>query len=297
MKQNKKEGIILTIGIIALVIGIFTIITNFKDIFSGKPKNLNTMIVNDYNISDSSLDDKKVSVKFNSSLGQFSKDKFKYFGFFPLGNMYYYTIQLEDNSVMGIAVKKKDISTLKSISNPNLNPVIENNSNMIKFTGRIVNITNKDLKDKYEKFLTDRRIKDNPASTTKIRYIYLDTTVNNTWVRWLAFISTLVGVLILFGNSIISSVNDKSVKKRMEASGRALNIGNSTIDNINDVNPNNKVKESKTPAAPPKLYSAGENYKMMHNNDDDDLSTDKKKSEPEMTIDGKMKTSGYKLIK
>ena len=284
MKQNKKEGIILTIGIIALVIGIFTIITNFKDIFSGKPKNLNTMIENDYNISDSSLDDKKVAVKFNSSLGEFSKDKFKYFGFFPLGNMYYYTIQLEDNSVMGIAVKKKDISTLKSISNPNLNPVIENNSNMIKFTGRIVNITNKDLKD-------------NPASTTKIRYIYLDTTVNNTWVRWLAFISTLVGVLILFGNSIISSVNDKSVKKRMEASGRALNIGNSTIDNINDVNPNNKVKESKTPAAPPKLYSAGENYKMMHNNDDDDLSTDKKKSEPEMTIDGKMKTSGYKLIK
>ena len=55
MKQNKKEGIILTIGIIALVIGIFTIITNFKDIFSGKPKNLNTMIENDYNISDSSL--------------------------------------------------------------------------------------------------------------------------------------------------------------------------------------------------------------------------------------------------
>ena len=83
----------------------------------------------------------------------------------------------------------------------------------------------------------------------------------------------------------------------MEASGRALNIGNSTIDNINDVNPNNKVKESKTPAAPPKLYSAGENYKMMHNKDYDDLSTDKKKSEPEMTIDGKMKTSGYKLIK
>ena len=210
--EFKRQGWILFSGIALIIISICTFIGNRDYMLHGKPDSINKMLYdNNYELSSDEIrkQTRYATLTVNSSLGSFAVEKHRVNGI-PMGEDTFYIAFLEDNTVMGVRVgKQNEVDMLEKITSETYASKDYYSDNTITLEGKIVQLTNTELKKYYDDALISLGIKDNDKSQVKIRYIYIDASQNkgNLWFMTIAFF--VIGVIALSGDTIFYVIRNR----------------------------------------------------------------------------------------
>ncbi len=290
----KKALWTLVVGFVCIIYGIYIIISNHRYMFGGKPADLNQMIKDNPDISSSEIENKDVvSLRVDLSFGCFAIEKSRSYGI-PIGDKKFYLVYLEDNSVMAVAVKGSDIKKMDAVTTRSLNLSGYGASSMIRLEGAVYRISSGDLKKYYDNALTNLGIKGVEGNQIKMRYIYIDASDNKKSMWLVSILFIVVGVIMLFGETIIFAIKERGKKK---AAG-TVDVRTRENPVQRNISTNNNIPEQNKP------FSVGEHYKKLHETEEDaGLKTEEedvpfnRTDTSDRTKDGKLSTDGWNLLK
>lgn len=295
--EFKRQGWILFSGIALIIISICTFIGNRDYMLHGKPDSINKMLYdNNYELSSDEIrkQTRYATLTVNSSLGSFAVEKHRVNGI-PMGEDTFYIAFLEDNTVMGVRVgKQNEVDMLEKITSETYASKDYYSDNTITLEGKIVQLTNTELKKYYDDALISLGIKDNDKSQVKIRYIYIDASQNkgNLWFMTIAFF--VIGVIALSGDTIFYVI-----RNRFKTKEQGVDIPDNSSSSIY-MDTTSYAIPTPVPDVPDEYTSNNEYYganTAMDSSDDDKEPRFGTPNRYERTEDNKISISGRNLIK
>lgn len=295
--EFKRQGWILFSGIALIIISICTFIGNRDYMLHRKPDSINKMLYdNNYELSSDEIrkQTRYATLTVNSSLGSFAVEKHRVNGI-PMGEDTFYIAFLEDNTVMGVRVgKQNEVDMLEKITSETYASKDYYSDNTITLEGKIVQLTNTELKKYYDDALISLGIKDNDKSQVKIRYIYIDASQNkgNLWFMTIAFF--VIGVIALSGDTIFYVI-----RNRFKTKEQGVDIPDNSSSSIY-MDTTSYAIPTPVPDVPDEYISNNEYYganTAMDSSDDDKEPRFGTPNRYERTEDNKISISGRNLIK
>lgn len=295
--EFKRQGWILFCGIALIIISICTFIGNRDYMLHGKPDSINKMLYdNNYELSSDDIrkQTRYAKLTVNSCLGSFAVEKHRVNGI-PMGEDTFYIAFLEDNTVMGVRVgKQNEVDMLEKITSETYASKDYYSDNTITLEGKIVQLTNTELKEYYDDALISLGIKDNDKSQVKIRYIYIDASQNkgNLWFMTIVFF--VIGVISLSGDTIFYVI-----RNRFKTKEQGVDIPDNSSSSIY-MDTTSYAIPTPVPDVPDEYTSNNEFYganTTMDSSDDDKEPRFGTPNRYERTEDNKISISGRNLIK
>lgn len=225
------ETRLFVLGILSIGYAIFILLAYNKYLFTEDAIDINQKLIeNNYEYGSENLTEQFCKLKINAGYGTFyvPSSSRRHSSIFDKKRGYYYIAYLEDNSVMAIRINRSQRDELDIITRDTTNS--GKSTSPIVVEGLVQELEIGNNARKYKEALSEYGISEN--GDIRIRYISLDASTNKTTL-WFTCIGCLIlGIILVFGKVIFSSISTKSPAVSTPKPNKAPNMNSTPSNNV-----------------------------------------------------------------